>query len=89
MNEIDSTEELEINVFEGLQHLFKEHIVAVKNLDAHELEKELYKALVDYPQIKFIDELVTPFLENIGNMWKSGEIRILHEHISTAVIRKF
>ncbi|MCW8848565.1 MAG: MerR family transcriptional regulator, partial [Melioribacteraceae bacterium] len=30
-------------------------IEAVKNLNAHELEKELYKALVDYPQFKFID----------------------------------
>ena len=64
-------------------------IEAVKNLSAYELEKELYKALVDYPQIKFIETIVVPLLEIIGNMWKTGEIRILHEHISTAVIRKF
>lgn len=70
-------------------HYIDNCIEAVKNLNAHELEKELYKALVDYPQFKFIDTIVAPLLEIIGNMWKTGEIRILHEHISTAVIRKF
>ena len=64
-------------------------IEAVKNLNVHELEKELYKGLVDYPQIKFIDTIVAPLLEIIGDMWKTGEIRILHEHISTALVRKF
>ena len=44
--------------------------------------------LIDLSQPKFIDDLLTPLLENIGDMWKSGEIRIVNEHISTAVIRK-
>ena len=67
----------------------KNCIEAVKNLNAQELEKELYKGLVDYPQFRFIDEIVSPLLEIVGDMWKTGEIRILHEHISSAVIRKF
>ncbi len=87
---IDSTSELDLNSHLGDSNIYlKNCIMAVKNLNSHELEKELYKALVDYPQIKFIDEVVAPLLEIIGNMWKSGEIRILHEHIATAVIRKF
>lgn len=63
-------------------------IEATKNLNPVELERELYKALVDLPQPKFIEKLITPLLEKIGDMWKHGDIRILNEHISTAVIRK-
>lgn len=74
--------------FENNKYL-KNCVEAVKNLNPHELERVLYKALIDYPQIKFIDKIVSPLLELIGDMWKTGEIRILHEHISTAVIRKF
>lgn len=90
-NEIDSTSELDVIAHLGdMNNIYLKNCVeSVKNLNVHELEKELYKALVDYPQIKFIDEIVAPLLEIIGNMWKSGEIRILHEHIATAVIRKF
>jgi len=63
-------------------------IEAIKNLDAHNLEKELYRALVDLSQPKFIQQVISPLLDKIGEMWKSGEIRIVNEHISSAVIRK-
>jgi len=80
-------------IFQDEEHEMNEHlrnsIEAIKNLNIQELERELYKGLVDYPQIKFVDEIIVPLLEIIGDMWKTGEIRILHEHISTAVIRKF
>lgn len=82
-------EDLEHQIFFEDNKYLKNCLEAVKNLNAHELEKELYKALVDYPQIKFIDTIISPLLQIIGDMWKTGEIRILHEHISTAVIRKF
>ena len=61
---------------------------AIKNLNAQTLEMELYKALVDLPQLRFINEVISPLLEKIGDMWHEGEIRIVNEHISTAVIRK-
>jgi DNA-binding transcriptional MerR regulator/methylmalonyl-CoA mutase cobalamin-binding subunit len=64
-------------------------IEAVKNMDVKVLERELYRALVDLPQFRFIEEVITPLLERIGEMWKNGDIRIVNEHISTAVIRKF
>lgn len=90
IEEIDNILNSVSHVHSNENNLYIEHCIeAVKNLNAHELEKELYKALVDYPQFKFIDTIVAPLLDIIGNMWKTGEIRILHEHIATAVIRKF
>ena len=31
---------------------------------------------------------MAPLLEKVGNMWVSGDIRIVDEHIATNVIRK-
>ncbi|MCB0729807.1 MAG: MerR family transcriptional regulator [Ignavibacteriae bacterium] len=62
---------------------------AIKNLNPVQLEKSLYKALVNLPNFKFIESVVYPLLVKIGKMWQEGEIRIVQEHISTAVIRKF
>lgn len=63
-------------------------INAVKNLDSISLEREIYAALKEFSQPKFIDLIILPLLEKIGEMWKIGEIRIVNEHVSTAVIRK-
>lgn len=60
----------------------------IEELDVNSLEHELYKALVDLPQPKFIKEVIAPLLEKIGFLWKEGDIRIVNEHLSTAVIRK-
>jgi len=61
---------------------------AIINLNAQELEKVLYRALVDLPQPKFLEDLISPLLTRIGELWKKGEIRIVNEHVSTAIIRK-
>lgn len=63
-------------------------INSIIELNPHDLEKELYKALVDLTQPKFIGEVISPLLEKIGEMWRDGDIRIVNEHVSTAVIRK-
>lgn len=66
----------------------KRCIDAIINLNVQELEKELYRALVDMTQPIFLKNLIGPLLHEIGEMWKSGKIRIINEHISTAIIRK-
>jgi methanogenic corrinoid protein MtbC1 len=62
---------------------------AVINMNVKALEKELYRALVELPQFRFIEEVISPLLKRIGELWKNGHIRIVNEHISTTVIRKF
>jgi MerR family transcriptional regulator, light-induced transcriptional regulator len=87
--EIKGKEALDVNKGEVENHKYLlSSIEAVKNLDSNSLEKELYKALVNLSQPKFINEIVSPLLDKIGEMWKVGEIRIVNEHISSAVIRK-
>lgn len=73
----------------SVDHHLNKCIVAIKNLDANSLEAELNKSLVEFTQPLLIKNLITPLLNKIGDLWKSGEIRIVHEHVSTGVMRKF
>ena len=83
---IEKLEESNIDV--ELNQYLSTSIEAIKILDANALENELYRALVDLPQPRFITEVISPLLDRIGDMWKNGDIRIVNEHISSAVIRK-
>jgi len=84
-----SHDDKSLDVSSGNGDYLNNCIIAIMDMNVKALEKELYKALVDFPQFRFINEVIAPLLEKIGEMWKSGEIRIVNEHISTAVIRKF
>lgn len=78
----------ENNSFDSNRDYYKNCLDSIIDLNAQELEKELYKALVDMTQPVFLKNLLAPLLQKIGEMWKSGRIRIINEHLSTAVIRK-
>lgn len=62
---------------------------AIKNLDANTLEEELNRALVKFTQPMLIKKIITPLLNKIGDLWRTGEIRIVDEHVSTGIFRKF
>ena len=60
---------------------------AIMQFDSEELGAILSHAEVDLGQARALDQVVTPLMEKIGEMWKDGNIRIAHEHMATAVIR--
>jgi len=71
------------------RNLLNEAVEAVKKINASQLEQLLLKAVVKNGQTKVLDQLIIPLLEELGTQWKNGTIRIYHEHLATAVIRKF
>ncbi|MFC1565623.1 helix-turn-helix domain-containing protein [Candidatus Neomarinimicrobiota bacterium] len=44
-------------------------------------------ALAQYPLYKIFDELVTPVLHQIGELWEKGKLTISEEHIASDIIR--
>ncbi|MBK7105170.1 MAG: MerR family transcriptional regulator [Ignavibacteriae bacterium] len=81
-------EELNTNE-KTIQQTINNCITFIKSLDKKSFEQELYSAQINFTQPILIEKIITPLIEQIGDMWKSGEIRIMHEHISTTIIRKF
>jgi len=64
-------------------------LTAVENLDSHELRFQLEKAATELTHPRILEDLVVPLLGKIGELWERGAIRVVHEHVASAVIRTF
>jgi len=72
-------------------HLAEDYIekcyAAVLAFDARTLESHFENAIVELGSEAFIEHLLTPLLTRIGERWKTGELRPVHEHMTSSVIR--
>jgi methanogenic corrinoid protein MtbC1 len=62
---------------------------AVLNLDADDLERALDQAAIDLTRPALLRDVVVPLFEKIGNLWRNGSLKIINEHMATAVTRTF
>jgi len=60
---------------------------AVLAFDAHALESHFENAIVELGPQLFIENLLTPLLTQIGERWRDGELRPVHEHMASSIIR--
>ena len=60
---------------------------AIIAFDARALESLFENALVDLGAETFIEHLLAPLLTTIGDRWRSGELRPVHEHMASEIIR--
>ena len=64
-------------------------LTSVEKLDPHELRFHLERAATDLTQPRLLADLLVPLLGKMGKLWESGAIRVVHEHVASAVIRAF
>lgn len=55
--------------------------------DARGLESHFENAIVELGTEAFIENLLTPLLTLIGERWRLGELRPVHEHMTSSIIR--
>lgn len=60
---------------------------AVEEADGLRLGRVLETARVFVPPPRLLSEVVFPLMRWVGERWRAGSIRILHEHVATAVAR--
>ncbi|MBN1552749.1 MerR family transcriptional regulator [bacterium] len=60
---------------------------AAENMDADAIENKLNRAMVELGRKEFIDQVVMPLLTSVGDGWRSGSLRIAHEHLVSVVLR--
>jgi methanogenic corrinoid protein MtbC1 len=60
---------------------------AIRQLDSAALERALMQARVALSQPMFIEHLIVPLMEAIGELWRDGSLRIVHEHLASTVVR--
>jgi MerR family transcriptional regulator, light-induced transcriptional regulator len=64
-------------------------LIAIKALDGAALEKTLNSAAVALGRTALLQQTLAPLIEEIGCSWRRGQLRAVHEHLATAVIRTF
>ena len=62
-------------------------IAAVKQFKTRVLESTLFSASVAFSQPVFLEKLIASLMQEIGEQWKAGKLRIAHEHLATEVVR--
>ena len=62
-------------------------IAAAKQFDTHALESTLFRASTTFSQPVFLEKLIAPLMQEIGEQWKAGTLRIAQEHFATEVVR--
>lgn len=60
---------------------------AVEALDAPRLAALLSEASIDHSPSQMRQELLAPLMARIGEKWQAGELRIVHEHMASAIVR--
>jgi methanogenic corrinoid protein MtbC1 len=72
---------------EHLRQLRERFISAIERLRVDEAEQMLSRIALSTEPSEFLREIVGPILQEIGDRWERGELRIAHEHASSTVMR--
>jgi methanogenic corrinoid protein MtbC1 len=62
-------------------------VYATERLDVASLQDSLRSASLELGVIELLEGVVSPFLEDVGERWHRGELRIYHEHLASASVR--
>lgn len=72
----------------GNAELLARMIAATKQLDGAELERLLRRGTIQLGAAASIEQLIVPFLHDIGVRWHRSELNPAHEHLATAVVQR-
>ncbi len=71
------------------QSLLEKALDAIAALDRARLERVLSEAAIQMSAPDVRMRLLVPLLNEVGDRWKHGTLRVVHEHLASAVVRSF
>lgn len=72
---------------QSLEQYIESCLAAITEIDTQKLDEILTKAQIELSPNVLIDDLIVPLLYKIGELWQEGKLRIVEEHLASAVIR--
>ena len=79
-----STEE---TTSQHLPEVRKRVMTAIEQLRVDQAERLLSRAALSTEPVEFLKTIVGPILVEVGDRWESGDLRIVHEHACSTVMR--
>lgn len=64
-----------------------EALTQVIHLDPSSLEKVLAGASVEMPRLSFLQRVILPLFQKIGELWRIGRLKTINEHMASVVVR--
>lgn len=61
---------------------------ALARFDPSALGAVLGRAAIALPIIEFLEDVVTPLLDQVGTRWREGTLRPMHGHLAASVVRR-
>lgn len=58
-------------------------------LDPRAMEETLLLASAQFTRRDLLEQVLAPFIEDVGRAWLEGRLRIAHEHVATSVVRNY
>lgn len=62
---------------------------AIRNLDARELSMQCEKASLSLSRTHLLESLMVPLMQRVGEEWRAGTLRPVHEHLAAATVRTY
>lgn len=57
-----------------------------KQLDGLGIERLLVEGSVRFSHRTLLEEIIVPFMQDVGRSWKEGSLRIAHEHVASMAV---
>lgn len=73
---------------ENFVTIIADSISYIRNFDSKNLDTLLNNCAVEFSRNVFIDNIIIPLMDKVGEYWKSGILRISHEHFASTTVRK-
>jgi methylmalonyl-CoA mutase cobalamin-binding domain/chain len=73
----------------ALQDFRDRALSAILSYDKKTLDKILKEAITSLSPIDFRSHVISPLLTDVGTQWRTGGMRVVHEHFASAIIRSF
>ena len=83
------TEIINPQISSDTEEYIQQGLEAIRNLDNQRLEDILIQAAVELSRPRLLEEVITPLMDQVGNGWREGTIRISSEHMASEVVRSF
>lgn len=72
---------------DAVEHTLEAALSHIMQLDPHALEGVLGEAAVELPRQAFLHSVIVPLFTQIGALWRSGHLKIVNEHMASAIVR--
>ncbi len=78
----------DLGVVEGSAGILSACLDAVERSDVDQLRHSLDRALLGLSAIEAVQEVVSPLMRRLGEMWAQGQVDPAHEHLATVIVRQ-